>query len=193
MLAATGHGNVSAARKLIRKRAADLGVPLDSLPGFGSGSEDEEESGGKSVAAAQRQRWARAGVVSLSGSGYENGELELSDPDIEGGPLEDIMNRHPDLFLPGRAGLQSPAERLPYEQRGRRRERRQPQFRPSRPGQVTTRTRAHGPDNEDASDSRQPAKGGQVHTEVQRYLDMHREFGGAEKPYGSVVTHRRSG
>jgi hypothetical protein len=35
VLAASGHGNVSAARALIRKRAKDLGVELSSLPGFG--------------------------------------------------------------------------------------------------------------------------------------------------------------
>jgi hypothetical protein len=36
VLAASGHGNVSAAKALIRKRAKDLGVELSSLPGFGS-------------------------------------------------------------------------------------------------------------------------------------------------------------
>lgn len=34
-LAATGHGNVQGARKLIRRRAKELGVPLSSLAGFG--------------------------------------------------------------------------------------------------------------------------------------------------------------
>jgi phage head maturation protease len=39
ILAASGHGNVEAARRLIKKRAAELGVELSSLPGFGSGTE----------------------------------------------------------------------------------------------------------------------------------------------------------
>ena len=34
-LAASGHGNVSAAKALIRKRAKELGVKLENLPGFG--------------------------------------------------------------------------------------------------------------------------------------------------------------
>jgi hypothetical protein len=39
VLAASGHGNVAAAKRLIRKRAKELGVSLDSLPGFGSSSD----------------------------------------------------------------------------------------------------------------------------------------------------------
>ncbi len=38
ILAASGHGDVQGARKLIRRRAKELGVPLSSLPGFGSDS-----------------------------------------------------------------------------------------------------------------------------------------------------------
>lgn len=38
-LAASGHGNVAAARRLIARRAKELGVKLDSLPGFGKASE----------------------------------------------------------------------------------------------------------------------------------------------------------
>ena len=34
-LAASGHGNVSAAKALIRRRAKELGVKLENLPGFG--------------------------------------------------------------------------------------------------------------------------------------------------------------
>jgi hypothetical protein len=47
VLAASGHGDVAAARRLIRKRAAELGVPLKSLPGFsdedGDGDSDEDD------------------------------------------------------------------------------------------------------------------------------------------------------
>ena len=42
VLAASGHGNVSGAKRLIRKRARELGVDVSSLPGFG-GSEDKNE------------------------------------------------------------------------------------------------------------------------------------------------------
>ena len=42
VLAASGHGNVSAAKALIRRRAKELGVPLESLPGFGSSGGDEK-------------------------------------------------------------------------------------------------------------------------------------------------------
>jgi hypothetical protein len=42
ILAASGHGNVSAAKALIRRRAKELGVPLESLPGFGSSGGDEK-------------------------------------------------------------------------------------------------------------------------------------------------------
>jgi Escherichia/Staphylococcus phage prohead protease len=35
VLAASGHGDVAAARRLIRKRARDLGVDVTTLPGFG--------------------------------------------------------------------------------------------------------------------------------------------------------------
>lgn len=44
VLAASGHGDVKAARALIRKRARELGVDVSALPGFSDGS----------VAAAQR-------------------------------------------------------------------------------------------------------------------------------------------
>jgi hypothetical protein len=42
VLAASGHGDVAAARRLIRRRAAELGVPLKSLPGFSDEDGDRE-------------------------------------------------------------------------------------------------------------------------------------------------------
>jgi hypothetical protein len=43
VLAASGHGDAEAAKSLIRRRAAELGVSLKSLPGFGgSGGEDRD-------------------------------------------------------------------------------------------------------------------------------------------------------
>jgi len=43
VLAASGHGDVAAARKLIRKMAAHFGVDLHSLPGFSQDDEDLNE------------------------------------------------------------------------------------------------------------------------------------------------------
>lgn len=40
VLAASGHGNAAAAKKLIRRRAKELGVSLSSLPGMGGGGSD---------------------------------------------------------------------------------------------------------------------------------------------------------
>lgn len=40
ILAASGHGNAAAAKVLIRRRAKELGVDLNSLPGFGSETAD---------------------------------------------------------------------------------------------------------------------------------------------------------
>lgn len=42
ILAASGHGNVSAAKALIRRRAKELGVDVTTLPGFGSSDSDEK-------------------------------------------------------------------------------------------------------------------------------------------------------
>jgi pyruvate/2-oxoglutarate dehydrogenase complex dihydrolipoamide acyltransferase (E2) component len=41
ILAASGHGNVSGAKRLIRKRAREMGVDVNSLPGFGSGGNEK--------------------------------------------------------------------------------------------------------------------------------------------------------
>lgn len=48
VLAASKHGNWQAAQSLIRKRARDLGVDVNTLPGFGSS--DDEEKGEKAAA-----------------------------------------------------------------------------------------------------------------------------------------------
>jgi hypothetical protein len=48
VLAASGHGNVTAAKALIRKRAKELGVDINSLPGFGNSDSDD----GKKMAAS---------------------------------------------------------------------------------------------------------------------------------------------
>jgi hypothetical protein len=130
------------------------------------------------VQAAARQRWARVGAVALS---VDDDEVGLASSDAEGGPLEDIMRRHPEHFG-GQPGGIRPASG--YRQRPPR-----PAY---RPGQVSTASRAHSED-EDPTDTRHPSRGGEVHPEVAKYLRMHREFGGSERPHGSVVTHHRAG
>ena len=53
VLASSGHGNVEAAKRLIRRRAKELGVDINSLPGFGS-SDDDEKVAASMVALAAR-------------------------------------------------------------------------------------------------------------------------------------------
>jgi hypothetical protein len=97
--------------------------------------------------------------------------MELARKDDPG--VEGVMARHPEFFRDERGTTNGKAH-------------------PSKPGRkVTTRTRAHSPDDEDATDEKQPGKGGISHSEVQRYLRM-LPGNSHEKPYGSGVTHRRS-
>ena len=49
ILAASGHGNVSAAKRLIRKRARELGVDVNSLPGMGGSSDKNEKVAASAV------------------------------------------------------------------------------------------------------------------------------------------------
>jgi hypothetical protein len=42
VLAASGHGDVTAAKALIRRRAKELGVDVKTLPGFGDSDSDEK-------------------------------------------------------------------------------------------------------------------------------------------------------
>lgn len=53
-LAASGHGNVSAAKALIRKRARELGVDVNTLPGFGGSDEENEKAAASMVALAAK-------------------------------------------------------------------------------------------------------------------------------------------
>ena len=96
VLAASGHGNVAAARAPIRKRAAELGVPLESLPGFGKG-EDKK----KPVAATQRgQRVAAEGGEPGGGAGPARRWWHVHDggPDRRPGGLlrEPGKRQHPE-------------------------------------------------------------------------------------------------
>jgi hypothetical protein len=54
VLAASGHGDVPAAKALIRKRARELGVDVKSLPGFGGSDEDNEKAAASMVTLAAK-------------------------------------------------------------------------------------------------------------------------------------------
>jgi hypothetical protein len=54
VLASSGHGNVAAAKALIRKRARELGVDVTSLPGFGQSDEDGEKAAASMISLAAK-------------------------------------------------------------------------------------------------------------------------------------------
>jgi hypothetical protein len=66
ILAASGHGDVKAARALIKKRAGELGVDLDSLPGFSRDDEDLRED-------ARRERHRRRRSTGPGAGGFGPG------------------------------------------------------------------------------------------------------------------------
>lgn len=74
VLAASGHGDVAAARKLIMQRAHELGVDIDTLPGFSRDNEDLKEQ-------AERERRRRGGGHHHHGSGSK----AANDDDYDGG------------------------------------------------------------------------------------------------------------
>jgi hypothetical protein len=63
VLAASHHGDWKAAQSLIRRRAKELGVSLDSLPGFGSSDGDSDKVAATMIALAQGP--THAGVVPM--------------------------------------------------------------------------------------------------------------------------------
>ncbi len=83
VLAASGHGDVAAARKLIRKRAAELGVDLRSLPGFSQDDEDLKEQAQRD---RKRRRAAHHGEAPRRGQDRHGpGGHGSSDDDYTGG------------------------------------------------------------------------------------------------------------
>jgi hypothetical protein len=54
VLAASGHGDAEAAKALIRKRARELGVDVNSLPGFGGTDKDNEKAAASMVSLAAK-------------------------------------------------------------------------------------------------------------------------------------------
>ena len=97
VLAASGHGNVSAAKALIRKRAKELGVDVSSLPGFGGSDKDHEKAAASMVALAKQVSGGVAmhhapmtGTHSHAhavGATHEHDHQHFSDNNHSGGPL----------------------------------------------------------------------------------------------------------
>ena len=97
VLAASGHGNASAAKALIRRRARELGVDVSTLPGFGGSDEDNEKAAASMVALAKQ---ASSGVAMhhapMTGSHshphamsatHEHDHQHFGDNNHSGGPL----------------------------------------------------------------------------------------------------------
>lgn len=62
VLAASHHGDWKAAQRLIRRKAREYGVDVNSLPGFGGSDEDNEKAAASMVALA---RAAQGGMVAM--------------------------------------------------------------------------------------------------------------------------------
>jgi pyruvate/2-oxoglutarate dehydrogenase complex dihydrolipoamide acyltransferase (E2) component len=99
VLAASGKGNASAAKALIRRRARELGVDVNSLPGFG-GSDDDHEKAAASMVALAKQAVGDGGVAMhhapFTGThahghpltaAHDHPHQHFGDNNHEGGPL----------------------------------------------------------------------------------------------------------
>ena len=75
VLAASGHGDVDAAKKLIRKRAKELGVDVTTLPGFGSKTNASETR----LQPQQERRNNQQGGAHMPVTSETLDRLELSD------------------------------------------------------------------------------------------------------------------
>jgi hypothetical protein len=97
VLAASGHGNASAAKALIRKRARELGVDVNTLPGFGGSGKENDKAAASMVALAKQ---AGGGVAMhhapmtgthshahAVGATHEHDHQHFGDNNHSGGPL----------------------------------------------------------------------------------------------------------
>jgi hypothetical protein len=97
VLAASKHGNWQAAQSLIRRRARELGVDVNSLPGFGGSDKDNEKAAASMVALAKQ---AGGGVAMhhapmtgthshahAVGATHEHEHQHFGDNNHSGGPL----------------------------------------------------------------------------------------------------------
>jgi hypothetical protein len=100
VLAASGHGNASAAKALIRKRARDLGVDVNSLPGFGSEKEEDGEKAAASMLALAAKAMGDGGIPMNHGpftgththshfqsTAHAHPHQHVNDSSHDGGPL----------------------------------------------------------------------------------------------------------
>lgn len=98
-LAASGHGNVPAAKALIRRRARELGVDVKTLPGFGGSDEDNEKAAATMVSLAAKA--AGDGGIAMNhglftgththghfqSSAHAHPHQHVNDNNHDGGPL----------------------------------------------------------------------------------------------------------
>ena len=100
VLAASGHGNVSAAKALIRKRARELGVDVSTLPGFGKDSDEDGEKAAASMLALAAKAAGDGGIAMNHGlftgththghfqsSAHAHPHQHVNDNNHDGGPL----------------------------------------------------------------------------------------------------------
>jgi hypothetical protein len=130
------------------------------------------ELSGRPVAGTSGYAAGDGDEIALSaGTIQETRAMQLSAAGADS--AEAVVSRHPELSHLFRAGRTSPGGKHPTGGR-----------------KVTSRTRAHKPDEEDTHDPDQPAKGGDVHAEVARLLKVHaQQFGGESLDAGSHGSH----
>jgi len=92
VLAASGHGNASAAKRLIRKRAKDLGVDVSSLPGFGGEKAEKVAATMVALAAGQMREVAATAHAPFHGV---HSHPHVHSGDNVHGPAADRMPMRP--------------------------------------------------------------------------------------------------
>lgn len=91
VMAATGHGDVRSARKLIRKRAAELGVNVASLPGMSSGDDEDLREDGERDQGKRRRRGRRP--FSDHGTDGQGGDMDTGGPSGDVAASRALMRR----------------------------------------------------------------------------------------------------
>jgi hypothetical protein len=200
-LAASHHGDWKAAQKLIRRRAKELGVDVNTLPGFGDGDSDDLAA----TSPYRRRHLPPGSTIALSDSDY--GEYgNPADPPLDpadtalvaahrraiaAGPgfkkhFEKMFHLNPESGISLAAGdddgdsADSEINRIVG---------RNPSMFASG-GDGKGHTSACDPDC--TQDHAQPKLGGQIHPEVQKYLDMAADKfgkGARENPHGANVSY----
>jgi hypothetical protein len=198
VLAASGHGDVAAAKRLIRKRARELGVDVTTLPGFGGSGYGDHD-----LAASHPQRrlvrtGSGYGTVSLSGDELDEyelaylAELDAAAEGMDDDSLLDAMRSAvaqraitgPSSALAAGAAAEVArlsAEHSEFFELAAKHSQRHPDG-TYRPAPRKGMTAMHeDPGSSTVTD---------VDAEVKRYLGMADSDFGAERPYGSVAVTR---